>query len=314
MDSFRLAASSRPSDPTRPQAHWGAAHRREMGGCSTADNNSYPGVAGLGFLAERNSSDTRGIAVDVDRLGDRIVWGMTMDGHEERSTPAWLWTLLVVALVLSAVGAYLARVGQHPAGVPIFVGGIAVLIAFTVLQRRYVVREGGGLPPDRSAPTRPCVEVGNMSAPAYPKVIVPPLWVRILLVVLCGVVVVAAGLVMAAVPGSWAGWAPIVLLALIMSVRLPRAGIVLLDADRLKVRGVFKSLTIPRQAVVKVDMPFIEWTDSKGTWHQTMVFAFSGSGGPDEDVPNSRLRRLVNAEVGSWVSAPKSPLERRCAP
>jgi hypothetical protein len=239
---------------------------------------------------------------------------MTTDGHEKRSTPVWMWTLLVVALVLSGVGAYLARAEKYlaraeklPAGVFLFVGGIAVLVTFTVLQRRYIKHEGGALQLDGSAPTRPHVEVSNLSTPAYPRVIVPPLWVRILMVVLCAAVIVAAGLVVAVRPESWAGWAPIVVLALVLSVRLPRAGIVLLDANRLKVRGVFRSLTVPRRAVVKVDMPFIEWTDSKDTWHQTMVFAFSGSGGPDEDVPNSRLRRLVNAEVRSWVSAPKPP-------
>jgi hypothetical protein len=90
---------------------------------------------------------------------------------------------------------------------------------------------------------------------------------------------------------------------LVTLVRAPRMG-VLLDAERLTIRGWFRTRTVPRASVVAVSDPIwlwpaVHWLDLRGRRRRSPILMFARSTRYDwEERYNARMRANLNRALG----------------
>jgi hypothetical protein len=171
--------------------------------------------------------------------------------------------------------------------------GVVVALGTTRYRRNKEAR--GGYPHD------PLTDPDHYRDAPVPRLITQPAWVRWLLGV-SGVLFVAMGAVTVAFqPTLWFLAGVMVVLGVLITVRMPRLGIVV-DADRLVVRGVTHSVTIPRASITGIDrLPSIDWTGHDGISRDTLVWALTGSADTAHD-PNAIMRARAHANLSAWLS------------
>jgi hypothetical protein len=176
--------------------------------------------------------------------------------------------------------------------VPVF--GVVVAVGTTRYRRRKEAR--GGYLDD------PLADPEHYRNAPVPRTIEQAAWIRWTIAV-CGVLIVVLGVFTLTADHALLVLAAImVLVGGVIAVRGGRVGIVL-DQDRLRVRGLTHSTTIPRASITSVDrLPSIDWTGRDGVPRETLVWALTGGADTDHD-PNAIVRARARANLHAWLES-----------